>query len=94
MSARNSPGSPRPRVLGDSAKTTVGPGGQRQIGVAHALGEALWNPLREPQPAHSPTTQTHMHRDFWYNSREAGGGGGAEFSQRDIRWPLVEQSRL
>lgn len=62
VSARNSPGSPSPRVLGESAKTTVGPGRQRQIGVAHALGTALWNPLGEPQPAHSLVTQTHIHR--------------------------------
>lgn len=62
MSAKNSPGSPSPRVLGERAKTMVVPGRQRQTGVAHAFGKPLWNPLGEPQPAHSPIPQTHMHR--------------------------------
>lgn len=43
MSARQSPGSPGPRVLRESAGTMAGPGRQRQIRMVPALGK--------PQPA-------------------------------------------
>lgn len=62
----------------------LGPERQRQTGVARALGKLLWNPLGEPQPAHSPVTQAQHGQDFWSHSRKEGREGGGEISQAGI----------
>lgn len=90
LSARNSPGSPDPRVLREGASTRLCPGRERQIRVPPAVGKPLWNPLGNPQPAYPPITQTQGRQDFWSNPQEEGRRGGGEFSQGDSRKLLVE----
>lgn len=68
----------------------LGPGRQRQIRVAPALGKILWNPLGQSRPAHPPIIPMQNGQDFWSNSREEGGGGN-EFSEEGSRRRVVEQ---
>lgn len=56
----------------EGAGTTQGPGKQRQIRVAPALGKPLLNALAHPPPV----TGSQNGKDFWSNSREERGVGG------------------